>query len=167
MRQSKRCKAPISKKEKSQLNGSIPGSAVRNRGIAGKIGFRSRGPYRVLEPANPGSYIIHKLQFRDSLDSMVRQVALRNNQYTTKRTRSKLVHVPRGRAKDVKPPYRRKKSRLSCRRLHGRTVRCRARSQAKSHVRSCPSRRSALAYVSNQKQSVHYKRTRSKLVHVP
>ena len=45
-----------------------------DRGIAGKIVFKSRGPYRVLEPANPGSYIIPKLPFLDNLGSMGRRV---------------------------------------------------------------------------------------------
>jgi hypothetical protein len=31
-----------------------------DRGIAGKIVFKSQGPYRVLEQANPGSYWIQK-----------------------------------------------------------------------------------------------------------
>ena len=44
------------------------------RGIAGKIVFKSRGPYRVLEPANPGSYWIQKLPFLDGLGSTGRRV---------------------------------------------------------------------------------------------
>ncbi len=36
--------------------------------------FKSRGPYRVLEPANPGSYIIQKLPFLDNLGSMGRRI---------------------------------------------------------------------------------------------
>ena len=45
-----------------------------DRGIAGKIVFKSRGPYRVLEPANPGSYWIQKLPFLDGLGSTGRRV---------------------------------------------------------------------------------------------
>jgi hypothetical protein len=45
-----------------------------DRGIAGKIVFKSRGPYRVLEQANPGSYWIPKLPFLDGLGSTGRQV---------------------------------------------------------------------------------------------
>jgi hypothetical protein len=45
-----------------------------DRGIAGKIVFKSRGPYRVLEQANPGSYWIQKLPFLDGLGSTGRRV---------------------------------------------------------------------------------------------
>ena len=45
-----------------------------DRGIAGKIVFKSRGPYRVLEQANPGSYWIQKLPFLDGLGSTDRRV---------------------------------------------------------------------------------------------
>jgi hypothetical protein len=36
-------------------------------GIAAKIVFKSCGPYRVLEPANPGSYWVQKLPFLEGL----------------------------------------------------------------------------------------------------
>ena len=45
-----------------------------DRGIAGKIVFKSRGPYRVLEQANPGSYWIQKLPFLDGLGNVGRRV---------------------------------------------------------------------------------------------
>jgi hypothetical protein len=45
-----------------------------NRGIAGEIVFKSRGPHQVLEPANPGSYWIQKLPFLDGLGSTGRRV---------------------------------------------------------------------------------------------
>jgi hypothetical protein len=45
-----------------------------DRGIAGKIVFKSRGPYRVLEQAYPGSYWIQKLPFLDGLGSTGRRV---------------------------------------------------------------------------------------------
>jgi hypothetical protein len=38
-----------------------------DRGTAGKIVFKSRGTYSVLEQANPGSYWIQKLPFLDGL----------------------------------------------------------------------------------------------------
>jgi hypothetical protein len=45
-----------------------------DRGIAGKIVFKSRVPYRILEQANPGSYWIQKLTFLDGLGSTGRRV---------------------------------------------------------------------------------------------
>jgi hypothetical protein len=36
-------------------------------GIAAKIVFKSWGPYRLLEPTNPGSYCIQKLPFLEGL----------------------------------------------------------------------------------------------------
>jgi hypothetical protein len=45
-----------------------------DRGIAGKIVYTYRGPYRVLKQANPGSYWIQKLPFLDGLSSTGRRV---------------------------------------------------------------------------------------------
>jgi hypothetical protein len=45
-------------------------SNADRRGIPGKIVVKSRGPYQVLEQANPGSYWIQKLPFLDGLGNM-------------------------------------------------------------------------------------------------